>query len=95
MRYFCLIAIAALAVLARAAGAAELTDKEIAAARKIYLTKCAKCHELYDPKAYTDAEWATWMTKMGKKSKLKADQLDQLIRYTATLRVGAKPPAKE
>jgi hypothetical protein len=69
--------------LARAAGFAE---EEIVAAKKIYVTKCAKCHKLYDPASYTDTEWESWMQKMGKKSKLKPEQYDLLARYLDTFR---------
>ena len=68
------------------AGAAESLSAEQAAAKKIYLKKCAKCHELYDPKAYSDTEWNSWMTKMRKKSKLTPDQYQLLLRYTEIVR---------
>ena len=75
------------------AEAAELSPKETADARKIYISKCAKCHELYDPKTYPDSEWAVWMKKMGKKSRLKPEQLQLVERYTDTLRKPPVPPA--
>ena len=74
--------------------AAELSSKEMADARKIYIAKCAKCHELYDPKAYGDAEWANWLKKMSKKSKLKPEQIPWLVGYTETLRKPGSAPAK-
>lgn len=67
-----------------------MSSAELAEAKKIYLIKCAKCHELYDPKAYKDAEWSDWMTKMRKKSKLTSDQYQLLLRYTETLRADTK-----
>ena len=76
------------------AEAAELSPKETADARKIYVAKCAKCHELYDPKTYTGPEWSDWMKKMGRKSKLKPEQLELLVRYTDTLRPPITPPTK-
>ncbi len=84
-----------LALILSAAEAAELSPTEATAGRKIYLAKCAKCHELHDPKAYTDTEWIDWMKKMGKKSKLKPEQSELLFRYTETLRGTALPPAKK
>ena len=53
---------------------------------KLYVTKCAKCHELYDPKKYSDADWDYWMTKMRKKSKLKPDQFESIDSYLKTAR---------
>ncbi|MDQ6630912.1 MAG: hypothetical protein M3Y82_04040, partial [Verrucomicrobiota bacterium] len=52
----------------------------------VYVVKCAKCHELYDPKKYEEADWNLWMEKMRRKSKLKSAQFDLLKRYIQTLR---------
>lgn len=65
------------------AGDAVLEDTK---ARKLYLTKCAKCHKLYEPKKYSDADWEKWMGKMTKKSKLNSAQTELLTRYLETLR---------
>jgi len=70
--------------LAGCAGPASATDTPGdpgSAGRKLYVAKCAKCHKFYDPAKYTDAEWAMWMEKMGKKAKLKPDQKEMLARY--------------
>lgn len=95
MRLPGVILFAILALVLPLAEAAELSPTEAAAGRKIYLGKCAKCHELHDPKAYTDTEWTDWMKKMGRKSKLKPEQLELLARYTDTLRRPVAPPAKQ
>ena len=64
------------------AGANELPGgPEHEKARKLYVTKCAKCHKLYDPAQYSDEEWQMWMTKMTKKSKLSQDQKRELSQY--------------
>lgn len=57
---------------------------------KLYVLKCAKCHELYDPKTYSDADWDLWMTKMRKKSKLTINQFELITNYTQTLRAPAQ-----
>ena len=54
---------------------------ETAAARKLYVAKCAKCHKFYDPKKYSDEEWHKWMRKMSKKSKLTPEQEALLSQY--------------
>ena len=95
MRLLAVILFAVLALALSSAEAAELSPPETAAGRKIYLAKCAKCHELYDPKAYNNTEWADWMKKMGKKSKLKPEQSELLARYTDTLRAAGKVPEKK
>ena len=84
-----LVTLLAVFVLFRAvnpAGAADLSDKETKAARKLYLSKCAKCHKLYDPANYADSEWQTWMGKMTKKARLKPAQAELLSRYLEVIR---------
>ena len=62
------------------------TPEELAAGRKIYTGKCARCHKLYEPMKYDDATWELWMTKMRDKSKLNDRQYRQLSSYVTTLR---------
>jgi nitrate/TMAO reductase-like tetraheme cytochrome c subunit len=71
-----------------------LSPKEVAAAKKLYTSKCAKCHKFYDPAGYNQSEWDEWMQKMRKKSKLKPDQYALLSRYLETLRGSEKMPEK-
>jgi hypothetical protein len=44
--------------------AAILSEKEMAAARKPYVAKCAKCHKFYEPKSYArpsgKSGWSRW-----------------------------------
>jgi len=77
---------AAVLVAIGTARAADLSDKEIAEARKLYNAKCAKCHKFYDPAKYDLAEWNMWMRKMSKKAKLKEAQSELLRRYLDTFR---------
>ena len=74
--------------------AAELSPGESKLARKLYLTKCGKCHEFYHPSDYNQADWQMWLQKMRKKSKLKPEQYDLLSRYLDTLRSGAGDPPR-
>src|SRR2546430_2114623 len=55
-----------------------LAAPEIADARKLYASKCARCHKFYDPLDYGDAEWRAWMRKMTKKARLKPEQAELL-----------------
>ena len=73
--------------LGRAAG---LSTGEIEGARKLYVTKCARCHKFYDPGGYADTEWQTWMTKMSKKARLRPDQEQLLSRYLEVFRQGSR-----
>ena len=79
---------AGLMAAAQPGRAEQLTLKEAAAARKVYVAKCAKCHKFYEPKDYSDADWARWMQKMSAKSKLTREQADLLQRYLADYRAG-------
>jgi mono/diheme cytochrome c family protein len=63
--------------------AKDSPSSESAAGQKIYVAKCAKCHKLYDPAKYSDADWQIWMAKMSKKAKLKPEQVEVLSRYIA------------
>ena len=76
-------------------GAPLLSDQEIAAARKLYVAKCAKCHKFHNPAKYTDEEWHTWMRKMSRKSKLKPEQNELLSRYLGTFRAAAAEQVME
>jgi hypothetical protein len=82
MFFICLFSLIAIT----SAGADGLSPKELADARKLYVAKCTKCHKLYDPAKYGDAEWNGWMVKMSKKAKLKTEQSELLARYIETLR---------
>ena len=63
------------------ASASDAPEQANGRARKLYVTKCAKCHRFYDPAKYSDEEWKLWMGKMSKKSKLKPEQEQMLSRY--------------
>ena len=74
------------------AGAADLPPPDVmAAGRKLYTVKCARCHKFYNPANYSDAKWREWMDKMSKKAKLKPDQKQILSEYLETFRTETKP----
>ena len=64
----------------------SLAVPEIVDARKLYASKCARCHKFYDPLDYGEAEWRAWMRKMTKKARLKPDQAELLTRYLEAVR---------
>ena len=70
------------------AGAApsELTKRQTLAAKRLYDTRCAKCHRMYEPRDYSEDEWQLWMGKMRKKAKLNTRQEKLLDRYVDILR---------
>ena len=85
-RFVSLLCIALL-VGARSVSAAPegLSPKELAACRALYVRKCARCHRLYEPGAYSSRAWEEWMTKMRRKARLNAQQHDQLLWYLQSL----------
>jgi hypothetical protein len=74
--------------------AGELTPKEVAAARKLYVAKCAKCHKFHEPKSYSEADWARWIRSMSEKAKLKTEQDRLLRRFLDEYRAGRVSKAK-
>jgi hypothetical protein len=90
MRLFLPLLVACLIIAANAMKAADLTDTEVRSARKLYLSKCAKCHKLYDPACYDAPGWQSWMAKMTKKARLNAEQADLISRYVETIRTKNK-----
>src|SRR5262249_24754582 len=80
------LSIGVLATSSLVAGTIPLAEQDAKAARKLYSSKCARCHKLYDPTNYSDSDWRTWMDKMNRKAKLKPDQVELLSRYVETIR---------
>jgi len=64
----------------------RLSAADINRAARLSLNKCVRCHPLYDPAAYNDGEWRSWMVKMARKAHLRTDQEDLLSRYFQALR---------
>jgi hypothetical protein len=90
MRRLVLLSATVLCAFAGALKAGDLTELETKKAKKLYVAKCAKCHKLYEPGNYTDAEWQSWMAKMIRKARLKPDQVKLLTQYLDEIRAGAK-----
>lgn len=94
MRGLLLAIVVVVGAAAQSRAADPATPKEFTAARKLYLVKCAKCHELHEPGKYSAAEWREWFVKMNRKSKLNVNQADALQQYTDWLRSQPKPERK-
>ena len=69
------------------AGANLISADDAVAGRALYVNKCARCHKFYDPAKYSDPDWNKWMTKMGRKARLKPDERGLLDRYLGAYRV--------
>jgi mono/diheme cytochrome c family protein len=76
-----------LMLAARVAGAAD----DMAAGKKLYTAKCARCHKFYDPTAYDDSKWNEWLGKMKQKARLNDEQYAKLGSYLQSLRIESKP----
>ncbi|MSR65352.1 MAG: hypothetical protein EXS18_06180 [Verrucomicrobiae bacterium] len=74
-------------ILGGVANAAELSETEMAAGKKLYVAKCARCHKFHDPSAYDDEKWTEWMEKMRKKARLSNEQHELIFRYLDTFRL--------
>ena len=76
----------ALVIVALAAASVSAAEPAHAAvARNLYVNKCARCHKLYDPAAYDEAQWKQWLLKMQRKVRLTDEQWKQLIDYRELL----------
>ncbi len=54
------------------------------AGKRLYIGRCAKCHKLYDPAKYSDAQWQRWMDKMSRKAKLQPTERQVVSSYIET-----------
>ncbi len=65
-----------------APGGGSLTPEQGQRAAQLYLTTCARCHKLYDPRRYSEAEWQSWMHKMSRKARLTPEEENLLSEWT-------------
>lgn len=72
----------------QAVPAADLAPDDFAAAKKIYTSKCARCHKFYEPSQYNDQEWSLWMNKMRKKARLNPKDYGLVLQFTEQMRKG-------
>lgn len=70
---------------------AGLSAEALQQAATLNAAKCARCHKLYDPRAYSESEWHRWMVKMSKKAHLQSEQEELLTRYFDAIRSASKP----
>src|SRR5947209_11941947 len=61
-----------------AARALGLTAEQTNAAFQLYIAKCIRCHKSYEPRAYTNPQWESWMVKMNRKAHLDPQQQELL-----------------
>lgn len=56
-----------------------ITLEEARSGSKLYSGKCARCHRLYPPEKYTEAQWNSILPKMFLKAKLPDNEQQKLI----------------
>jgi cytochrome c5 len=78
-----------------AASAAGLSPEQSSAAVQLYTAKCLRCHKAYDPAAYSEEQWQSWMSKMSKKARLTPEQSDLLAHYLDAYRAASAATPKE
>jgi hypothetical protein len=97
MRFLPFLMLVVPPAVATVVGTNDLSLKDVASARQIYVAKCAKCHRFYEPMQYSPDDWRLWMRKMVQKSKLNSQKADLLNQYLDAYRAGRlvrKPEAK-
>lgn len=75
-----LFSVVVLAWLTVPVGAGEPSIDQTAG-KRLYVGRCAKCHKLYDPAKYSDAQWQRWMDKMSRKAKLQPAERQVVSSY--------------
>jgi hypothetical protein len=70
-----------------------MTPQSASAARKLYTTKCMRCHKSYDPAEYPQPQWESSMKKMRTKARLSPEQDRLLSQYLEAYRA-ASPLAR-
>ncbi len=53
----------------------------VEAGKSLYENNCAKCHKLYDPKAYTAERWTGILKWMQPKAQITDEQREEIYRY--------------
>jgi hypothetical protein len=72
-----------------AAQTSGMTPQSASAARKLYTTKCMRCHKSYDPAEYSQPQWESWMMKMRTKARLSPEQDRLLSQYLEAYRAAS------
>lgn len=49
--------------------------------RNLFMSKCGGCHQLFDPKSYSESEWNKIMMEMQKKSKIDDQQKNEIYNW--------------
>jgi hypothetical protein len=61
-----------------------VTAEVIVEGKSLFGMNCAKCHELYDSKSFTAAEWKPIVLRMQKQAKISDEQREKIYAYLTT-----------
>jgi hypothetical protein len=64
--------------------------------RSLYVQKCAGCHTLHYPDAYSPEEWAAWINQMAEEQEVKLSPGDEdlILQYLAVAAARARGPSQ-
>lgn len=71
----------------------EATAESLAHGRALFITRCQRCHDLPDRRAYSDERWPKILGSMGPRAKLDPVQHRQVLQFIVADR-NAQPPLK-
>ncbi len=65
----------------------QTTLQELQQGRALYVKKCAGCHNLHRPDAYSSEEWSYWIDQMIQEEEvdLNLDDQKKIVSYLATI----------
>jgi hypothetical protein len=67
---------------------------QVVLARRLYQTRCARCHRFYNPWEYESYDWNLWTIKMSKKAHLSLADGELVSKYLINLRSSHETNAK-
>ena len=79
-------ALSANAVASASARWPGVTESSLSAGRGLFLAKCNGCHGYPDLAAIPDDRWPSILEKMAKKSRLGAEERDEVLHYVLAAR---------
>lgn len=57
------------------------TEASLEQGRELFVSRCKKCHDLPDRRAYADDRWPKILDKMARKAKLDAEQHQLVLQF--------------
>jgi hypothetical protein len=61
--------------------AASVSNKPMTEGERLYRARCRSCHNLIDPKKYSDGQWEIFVKKYGEISNLTENESKLILEY--------------